>query len=77
MPADGPVTLAAIGEPGSPVRLVKGEFTGAYVAVRGDSAWLLVIGTRGEIAVTWEEEWRPEPKREWKESLWWPAARAR
>jgi hypothetical protein len=77
VPGDGTVTLSQVGGAGSPVQAVNGEFIGAYAAVRGGEAWLLVIGTRGEVEVTWAAGWRPAEKRAWKESFLWPASRGR
>jgi hypothetical protein len=61
----------------SPVQSVKGDFAGAYIAVRGDDAWLLVTRTRGEIDVTWSQGWRPASQEAWKASRWRSAARVR
>ena len=77
LPAGGGFTLFAPGAPDSPVRSVTGAFAGAYVAVRGDSAWLLVTRSRGKIDIGWSDGWRPEDRTKWKESLWMPAARVR
>jgi hypothetical protein len=75
LPAGGAFTLLEPGAQGSPVQSVKGEFAGAYVAVRGESAWLLVTRTRGEIGVTWAEGWQPAKRKTWNESMWIPAVR--
>lgn len=77
VPGDGTVSLTEVGGAGSPVQAVNGEFIGAYAAVRGDEAWLLVIGTRGEAEVRWADGWRPAEKRTWRESFLWPASRVR
>jgi hypothetical protein len=77
LPGEGTLTLMRPGAQGSPVRSVKGDHVGAYAAVRGANAWLLVIGTRGTVEATWADEWQPAARTDWKESLWWPAVRAR
>lgn len=77
LPGDQPLTFGRPGAAGSPVRAVKGDYVGAYVAFRDDRAWLLVVGARGPLEAVWADGWRPEARTDWKESHWWPAVRTR
>ena len=77
LPREGAFTLFKPGEADSPVQSVKGNFAGAYVAVKGDRAWLLVTRTRGEITVAWASGWQPSKQADWKASLWRSAVRVR
>ena len=71
----GPFTFTNPGSKDAPVQSAKGEFAGAYLAVRAGRAWLLVTHARGDVAVTWSEGWEVADRRTWGESAWIAAVR--
>jgi len=77
LPAESGFTFSVAGAPGSPVQSVKGDVAGAYVAVLGDSAWVLVTRVRGETDIAWADGWKPAGQKAWKASLWRSAVRDR
>ena len=66
----------AAGDDGAAAR-VSGEIAGAWVSQRGDEAWVLIAGERGEIGVEWATNWRQVEATTWPGSRLLRAARTR
>ncbi len=67
----------AVGDTGAAVTQVHGETAGAWVSQRGDEAWVLTAGERGEIRVEWGAGWRQIESATWPGSRLLRAARTR
>jgi hypothetical protein len=67
----------AVGDTGAAATRVHGETGGAWVSQRGDEAWVLTAGERGEIRVEWAAGWRQVESATWSGSRLLRAARTR
>lgn len=67
----------AVGDDGAAAARVHGETAGAWVSQRGDEAWVLIAGERGEIRIEWAAGWRQVESATWPGSRLLRAARTR
>jgi hypothetical protein len=78
VPGAEPITPSDPGAAAGPVKALHGDgYAGAFIGVRGDSAWVLIAGTAGPVRIEWGQGWSARDSREWPRSRWYSASRAR
>jgi hypothetical protein len=75
VPGDGVLESFEPG-PSAPVRAVRGDHAAAFLARRGDSAWVLIAGAQAGAAVEWGEGWTASVRRTWPHSRFYAARRS-
>lgn len=78
VPGAEPISPSEPGAAAGPVKALDGDgYAGAFIGVRGDSAWVLIVGTAGPVKIAWGQGWSARDAREWPRSRWYSASRAR